>query len=73
MVLDKGEELAEKSIVFDTFIRVIDGEADLVINGASNLLHTSQAIIVPAHARSYIKANKRFKMIVIVIKSGYDL
>ncbi|MEO7992631.1 MAG: cupin domain-containing protein [Chryseolinea sp.] len=69
---DSGEALSEKISPFDTFIQVIDGNAEIVINGDSNLLETGQSIIIPAHSRNTIKANVRFKMISTIIKSGYE-
>jgi quercetin dioxygenase-like cupin family protein len=69
---DSGEALAEKISVFDTFIQVIDGKAEVVIDKVSHLLITGESIIIPAHSRNTIKANERFKMISTIIKSGYD-
>lgn len=69
---DSGEALTEKTSPFDTFIQVIDGKAEIVINGQSHLLNTGESIIIPAHASNIIKANTRFKIISTVIKSGYD-
>ncbi|MBK7475888.1 MAG: cupin domain-containing protein [Haliscomenobacter sp.] len=68
---DSGEALTEKISPFDTFIQVIDGKAEVVIDDKSNLLETGDSIIIPAHTRNTIKANERFKMISTVIKSGY--
>lgn len=69
---DTGEALTEKTSPFDTFIQIIDGEAEVVINGVSNRLSVGQSIIIPADARNVIKANVRFKMISTIIKSGYE-
>ena len=69
---DTGEELNEKISPFDTFAQIIDGKAEIVIDGRSNFLDTGQSIIMPAHTRNFIKANERFKMISTVIKSGYE-
>lgn len=69
---DTGETLMEKISPFDTFIQVIDGTAEVLINDVSNHLDTGQSIIIPAHARNTIKANVRFKMISTIIKSGYE-
>jgi quercetin dioxygenase-like cupin family protein len=69
---DSGEMLTEKTSPFDTFIQVIDGKAEVVIDDVSNILDTGQSIIIPAHCRNEIKANVRFKMISTMIKSGYD-
>ena len=72
MAIDTGEALADKSSPFDTFIQVIEGVAEVIINDISNTLQTGQAIIIPAHATNTVRANERFKMISTVIKSGYE-
>ncbi|MBK8703074.1 MAG: cupin domain-containing protein [Saprospiraceae bacterium] len=69
---DSGEALTEKISPFDTFIQVIDGKAEVLIDDKSNLLNTGDSIIIPAHTRNTIKANERFKMISTIIKSGYE-
>ena len=69
---DSGEALTEKTSPFDTFIQIIDGQAQIIIDGKSNLLETGQSIIIPAHTRNSINANVRFKMISTIIKSGYE-
>ena len=69
---DIGKALTEKIIPFDTFVQIIDGKAEIVIDGLSNLLETGQSIIIPAHTANTVKANERFKMISTIIKSGYE-
>ncbi|MFC2088314.1 cupin domain-containing protein [Calditrichota bacterium] len=72
VAFDSGEVLAGKISPFDTFIQVIDGKAEIVIDNNSNLLKTGESIIIPAHSRSTTKANVRFKMLSTIIKSGYE-
>jgi quercetin dioxygenase-like cupin family protein len=69
---DSGEILTEKISPFDTFIQIIDGKAEIVIDKISYLLETGESIIIPAHSRNIIKANVRFKMLSTIIKSGYE-
>ncbi len=69
---DAGEELAEKASPFDNYIQIIDGVAQLNINGKNYLLTLGQGIIIPAHARHRFDANVKFKMISTIIKSGYE-
>ncbi|HUC81005.1 MAG TPA: cupin domain-containing protein [Flavisolibacter sp.] len=69
---DAGAELAEKTSPFDTFIQIIDGSAEVVIDEKEFVLTLGEGIIVPAHARHCINATQQFKMISTVIKSGYD-
>jgi len=69
---DTGEALNEKIIPFDTFVQIIDGKAEILIDGVSNLLDTGQSIIIPAHTSNILKGTERFKMISTIIKSGYE-
>ncbi|MGB5378740.1 cupin domain-containing protein [Muriicola sp.] len=69
---DSGENLTEKMSAFDTFIQIIEGQAEILINDKSHDLKTGQSVIIPANSRNTIKANERFKMISTIIKSGYE-
>lgn len=69
---DAGEELAEKLSPFDTYVQIIDGTAELIINGKIFMLKLGDGIIIPAHARHNFNANEQFKMLSTVIKSGYE-
>lgn len=57
---------------FDTLVHILDGSADVTINGTSHHLASGQCIIIPAHFSSDITSDERFKMIATVIKSGYE-
>ena len=72
MSFDSGEGLTEKTTPFDTFAQIIDGQAEIVISGKSNFLLTGESIVIPAHAPNFVRPNGRFKMILTVIKSGYE-
>jgi quercetin dioxygenase-like cupin family protein len=72
MSFDSGEGLTEKTSPFDTFAQIIEGKAEIVINKVCHLLETGMGIIIPAHASNFIKPNGRFKMILTIIKSGYE-
>ena len=68
-----GEELVEKTIPFDTYVQIIDGNAEVIVDDIILLLKLGEGIIIPAHAKHSFTANEQFKMITTVIKSGYDL
>ena len=72
MSFDSGEGLTEKTSPFDTFAQIIDGKAEIVIDKVSTILESGQGIIIPAHVSNFIKPNGRFKMILTIIKSGYE-
>ena len=67
-----GEGLDEQTCPFDTYVQIIDGSAIIVISGKANTLTIGQGILIPAHQPSHIKPNGRFKLILTVIKSGYE-
>jgi quercetin dioxygenase-like cupin family protein len=69
---DTGEGLTEKTSPFDTFAQIIEGKAEIIIDKVPHLLISGQGIIIPAHSPNHIKPNGRFKMILTIIKSGYE-
>ena len=72
MSFDTGEEIGEKSVPFDTYIQIIDGEASVTINKIEHNLKIGNGIVVPAHSFHSFNAKEPFKMISTVIKSGYE-
>ena len=72
MSFDSGEGLTEKTSPFDTFVQIIEGKAEVVIDKVPNFLESGQGIIIPAHSSNFIRPNGRFKMISTIIKSGYE-
>jgi quercetin dioxygenase-like cupin family protein len=69
---DTGEALTEKISPFDTFVQIIEGKAEIIIDKKINSLNCGEGIIIPAHSSHIVKANERFKMTQTVIKSGYE-
>lgn len=69
---DAGEEQAEKSSPFDNYIQIIDGVAEVTIDATKYNMQLDDGIIIPAHSRHCFNANKQFKMVSTIIKSGYD-
>lgn len=72
MSFDTGEGLVEKTYPYDSFAQIIEGKAVIVIDKVSHVLGTGQSIVIPAHSPNLIQPNGRFKMILTIIKSGYE-
>jgi len=72
MSFDDGEGLNEKTSPFDTYAQIIDGSAIIEIAGKKSKLQAGEGILIPAHKPSHIEPNGRFKMILTVVKSGYE-
>ncbi len=66
---DKDQGLSEHSAPFDAMVNVIDGTADIIIDKKSNILSAGESIIMPANIPHAVKAVKKFKMMLVMIKS----
>ena len=66
---DKGEGLSEHTTPFDAVVMLVDGKADIIINGVSNVLESGDTIIMPANIPHALKAVEKFKMVLTMIKS----
>lgn len=65
---DKGEGLSEHSTPFDAVVYIVDGKADIIINGKSNILQANETIIMPANIPHALHAVEKFKMVLTMIK-----
>jgi quercetin dioxygenase-like cupin family protein len=72
MSFDTGKCMKKNVSPFDTFIQIIDGKAEIHINGTSYLLTKGNCIVIPAHSSNEIKPGVKFKLIITLIKSGYE-
>ncbi len=66
---DAGEGLSEHTAPFDAVVYIVDGQAEVIIDGNTHLLETGEAIIMPANIPHAVKAIKRFKMLLTMIKN----
>jgi quercetin dioxygenase-like cupin family protein len=72
LAIDAGEKMEASISPFDTYIQIIEGKSEIIIDNHSNILETGQAILIPAHSTNYIRAKHPSKMIITVLKSGYE-
>lgn len=66
---DKGEGLSEHTTPFDAMVTIVDGKAEIVIDGNSNILEAGETIVMPANIPHALMAVERFKMVLTMIKS----
>jgi quercetin dioxygenase-like cupin family protein len=66
---DEGQGLSEHTAPFDAMVYVLDGEAEVTLSGEANQVKAGEMIIMPADKPHALKAVKRFKMLLIMIKS----
>ena len=65
---DQGEGLSEHTAPFDAVVYIVDGKADILINGESNVLEAGETIIMPANIPHALTAIEKFKMVLTMIK-----
>jgi len=66
---DEGQKLSEHTAPFDAMVYVIDGEVEITISGKPYHLKKGEMVIMPANESHAVKAIKKFKMLLIMIKS----
>jgi len=66
---DAGQGLSEHTAPYDAFVQVVDGEAQVTINGEPQIVAAGQMIIMPANIPHELKAVKRFKMLLVMIRA----
>ncbi len=66
---DEGQGLSEHTAPFDALVYLLDGEAEISISGKPFHLKEGEMIIMPANQPHALKALKRFKMLLIMIRS----
>jgi quercetin dioxygenase-like cupin family protein len=64
-----GQGLSEHTVPYDAFVQVVDGEAEVVINGEPHTVVAGQMIIMPANIPHELKAVKPFKMLLVMIRT----
>ena len=67
--LDQGQGLSEHTAPYDAVVQVLDGEAVIMIGGKPNTVTAGQMIIMPANVPHALKAEKRFKMLLTMIRA----
>ncbi len=65
---DKGQKLSEHTAPFDAMIQIIEGIAEVIINGNPYQLKAGESIIMPANNPHAVNAVERFKMMLTMIK-----
>jgi quercetin dioxygenase-like cupin family protein len=67
---DEGQGLSEHTAPFDALVHVLEGEVEISIAGQPHRLQGGEMILMPAHQPHALKALKRYKMILTMIRSS---
>lgn len=66
---DEGQGLSEHTAPYDAFVQIVDGEAEVSIEGEPHVVTAGQMIIMPANKPHALKAVKPFKMLLVMIRA----
>lgn len=64
-----GQGLSEHTAPYDAVVQVVDGEAEVIIDGETQTVSAGQMIIMPANIPHELKAAKPFKMLLVMIRA----
>lgn len=66
---DEGQGLSEHTAPYDAMVHVLEGEAEILISKKSHHVKAGEMIIMPAGRPHALMAMRKFKMLLIMIKS----
>ncbi len=66
---DEGQGLSEHTAPYDALVYILDGEAGVTIRGEVFNPRAGEMIIMPAQVPHALKAVKKFKMLLVMIRS----
>jgi len=65
---DAGQGLSEHKTPFEAFVYIIDGEAEITVAGFKHIVKQGEMLSLPAQNPHALKAEVRFKMLLIMMK-----
>ena len=66
---DAGEGLSEHTAPFDALVTILDGDAEVEISKKPYRLTAGQTITMPANEPHALRALKRFKMLLVMLRA----
>ena len=66
---DEGQGLSEHTAPFDAMVYLLEGEAEIAISGRPLRVKEGEMVIMPAHQPHSLRAVRKFKMILTMIRS----
>jgi len=66
---DEGQGLSEHTTPYDALVYIVEGDAEIIIAQKPIHMKEGEIVIMPANQPHALKATKRFKMILIMIRA----
>ncbi len=67
---DEGQGLSEHTAPFDALVEIVEGEAEIVVDGRPQRVAAGELVLLPAHHPHAVHAPMRFKMLLTMIRAG---
>jgi len=65
---DAGQSLTEHTSPYDALVYILDGGADITVDGEVCRVHSGESLLLPANHPHALRASERFKMLLIMIR-----
>ncbi len=65
----EGQGLSEHTAPFDAIANILEGDVEIIISGKTLNLQDGEMVIMPANEPHALKAKRKFKMILVMIRS----
>lgn len=65
---DAGEGLSEHTAPFDALVYILDGSAEITIDGTPMPARQGEMVIMPAGKPHALRAVERFKMLLVMVR-----
>jgi quercetin dioxygenase-like cupin family protein len=66
---DGGQSLSEHTVPFDALVHILEGEAEITIDGAGRRVRAGEMLRMPGHHPHAVSAPAPFKMILTMIRA----
>jgi quercetin dioxygenase-like cupin family protein len=66
---DEGQGLSEHTAPYDALAHLLEGEAEITVSGKPLRATAGEVVLMPAHQPHSLKALRRFKMLLTMIRS----
>ncbi len=67
---DRGQGLSEHTAPYDATVHVLEGEAEISIDGIPMTVTADQQFVMPANHPHALQADFKFKMLLVMVKAS---
>jgi quercetin dioxygenase-like cupin family protein len=65
---DRDQELSEHTVPHDAMVQIVEGEAEISLDGLPHRLRSGDALLLPGNVPHAVRATQRFKMVLTMLR-----